>query len=191
MSDITPLGASTYYGGLQNATSQAAKNAQKEKTSSASKVKFSEILKSGSKTQAERDVEAAGFPPEIAGMSIEDAAVFLKDAVDTAGNKLAEAATTENIVAFRDSVRQFIKYIVENNYLEHKKEFRHKLSAPQQIFSKYNTKPRPKDPRVIIETINQKLDSMVRDTLTQQSSNLKILERANEIKGLIVDLMQA
>ena len=191
MSDINPLGASTYYGGLQNATSQAAKNAQKEKTSSASKVKFSEILKSGSKTQAERDVEAAGFPPEIAGMSIEDAAVFLKDAVDTAGNKLAEAATTENIVAFRDSVRQFIKYIVENNYLEHKKEFRHKLSAPQQIFSKYNTKPRPKDPRVIIETINQKLDSMVRDTLTQQSSNLKILERANEIKGLIVDLMQA
>ena len=191
MSDINPLGASTYYSGLQNATSQAAKNAQKEKTSSASKVKFSEILKSGSKTQAERDVEAAGFPPEIAGMSIEDAAVFLKDAVDTAGNKLAEAATTENIVAFRDSVRQFIKYIVENNYLEHKKEFRHKLSAPQQIFSKYNTKPRPKDPRVIIETINQKLDSMVRDTLTQQSSNLKILERANEIKGLIVDLMQA
>ena len=45
MSDINPLGASTYYGGLQNATSQAAKNAKKEKTESSSKVKFSEILK--------------------------------------------------------------------------------------------------------------------------------------------------
>ena len=190
MSDINPLGASTYYGGLQNATSQAAKNAQKEKTASTSKVKFSDILKTGSKTQAERETEAAGFPAEIANMSIEEAAVFLKDAVDTAGNKLAESATTENIMAFRDSVQMFIKYIVNNNYIEHKKTIRG-FSNPAQFFSKYNQKKRPKDPRVIIQTINQKLDSMVRDTLTVQASNLKILERANEIKGLIVDLMQA
>ena len=191
MSDINPLGASTYYSGLQNATSQAAKNAQKEKTSGTSRVKFSDILKTGSKTQAEIEAEAAGFPPEIASMSIEEAAVFLKDAVDKAGNRLSESATTENIMAFRDSVKLFIKYVVENNYIEHKKEFPHKLAAPQQIFSKYNNMPRKKDPRLIIQTINQKLDSMVRDTLNLQSGNLKILERANEIKGLIVDLMQA
>ena len=190
MSEINPLGASTYYGGLQNATSQAAKNLQKEKTSTTSRVKFSDILKAGSKTQAEREAEAAGYPAEIATMSTEDAAVFLKDAVDTAGNRLSEAATTENIMAFRDSVRLFIKYVVENNYIEHKKT-RRGMSTPKQIFSKYNTKLRPKDPRMIIETINQKLDSMVRDTLTLQANNLKILEKADEIKGLIVDLMQA
>ena len=190
MSEINPLGAATYYGGLQNATSQAAKELKKEKAGSASKVKFTDILKSGNRTQAEREAMAAGFPPEIAGMSIEDAAVFLKDAVDKAGNKLSESATTENIMAFRDSVRLFIKYVVDNNYLEHKKT-RRGFSTPQQIFSKYNTKLRPKDPRVIMETINQKLDGMVRDTLNLQADNLKILERANEIRGLIVDLMQA
>lgn len=190
MSDINPLGASTYYSGLQNATSQAAKNAQKEKTSAASKTKFTEFLKSAGKSEAEIKAEAAGFPPEIASMSIEEAAVFLKEAVDTAGNKLSENQSTENIIAFRDSVRLFIKYVVDNNYIEYKKT-RHGFSKPLQNFSKFNQKERPRDPRVIIETINQKLDSMVRDTLSMQAGNLKVLEKADEIKGLIVDLMQA
>ena len=123
-------------------------------------------------------------------MSIEDAAVFLKDAVDKAGNELSENASTENIIKFRNSVQLFIKYVVDNNYVEHKKILRGS-KTPMQYFSKFNDKSRPKDPRVIIATINQKLDGMVRDTLNMQSSNLKILEKANEIKGLIVDLMQA
>jgi len=190
MSDINPLGASTYYSGLQNATSQAAKEAKKEKTQASGKIKFSEILKSNSKSQAEREAEAAGYPPEIANMSIEEAAVFLKDAVDQAGNLLSEAATSENIAKFRDSVRLLINYVVDNNYIEHKKNLKG-FSKPMHYFSNYNQKQRPRDPRLIIETINQKLDSMVRDTLTLQTSNLKILERANEIKGLIIDLMQA
>lgn len=190
MSDINPLSASTYYSGLQNATSQAAKNSQKEKTSGTSRVKFTDLLKTGTKTQAEKEAIAAGYPPEIANMSIEEAAVFLKDAVDKAGNKLSESPTSENILEFRESVRHFIKYVVDNNYVEHKKTLRGR-SKPLQYFSKFNTKERPRDPRLIIQTINQKLDSMVRDTLNLQAGNLKLLEKADEIKGLIVDLMQA
>ena len=192
MSDINPLGASSYYSGLQNATSQAAKDAKKnEKTSSTKKISFSELKKSFSKTEAEREAEAAGYPAEIAKLSIEDAAVFLKDEVDKAGNKLSENQSAENIAEFKRTVKLFIKYVVENNYVEHKKELRGKFSRPMQMFSKYNDRTRPKDPRVIIQTINQKLDSMVRDTLTMQSNNLKILQQADEIKGLIIDLMQA
>ena len=191
MSDINPLGASSYYGGLQNATSQAAKDAKKEKTSSTSKVSFTKLLKTNSQTEEEHNLQELGFPPQIAGMSIEDAAIFLKDAVDTAGNKLAASPTSQNIAEFRASVRMFIKYIVENNYDEHKKELRGKISLPMQRFSKFNDRSRPADPRVIIQTINEKLDAMVRDTLLTQSNNMKILERANEIRGLIVDLIQA
>ena len=192
MSDINPLGASTYYSGLQNATSQAVKDAKKnEKSSEVSKLKFSELKKTFTKTETERQIEAAGYPPEIAKLSIEEAAVFLKDEVDKAGNKLSENQSSENIAEFRKAVQLFIKYIVDNNYIEHKKEMKGRFSKPMQIFSKYNDKTRPKDPRVIIETINQKLDNMVRDTLSLQANNLKILQQANEIKGLIVDLMQA
>lgn len=190
MSDINPLGASTYYSGLQNATSQAAKDAKKnEKASSAAKLSFSEIKKSFTKTEAEKEAIAAGYPPEIARLSIEEAAVFLKDNVDKAGNKLSENQSAENIAEFRNTVRLFIKYVVDNNYIEYKKN-RRGFSNPAQFFSKYNDKKRPRDPRLIIETINQKLDSMVRDTLLMQSNNLKILQEADEIKGLIVDLLQ-
>lgn len=191
MSDINPLGASTYYSGLQNATSQAAKDAKKnEKASSAAKLSFSEIKKSFTKTEAEKEAIAAGYPPEIARLSIEEAAVFLKDNVDKAGNKLSENQSAENIAEFRNTVRLFIKYVVDNNYIEYKKN-RRGFSNPAQFFSKYNDKKRPRDPRLIIETINQKLDSMVRDTLLMQGNNLKILQEADEIKGLIVDLLQA
>ena len=191
MSDINPLGASTYYSGLQNATSQAAKDAKKnEKTSSTNKISFSEIKKSFSKTEAEREAEAAGYPPEIAKLSIEEAAVFLKDKVDEAGNNLSENQSTENILEFRNTVRLFIKYIVDNNYIENKKKL-HGSARPAQFFSKFNEMPRPRDPRVMINIINQKLDDMVRDTMSLQKNNLKILQQADEIKGLIVDLMQA
>ncbi|MBO4533804.1 MAG: YaaR family protein [Treponema sp.] len=190
MSDINPLGASTYYGGLQNATSQAARELKKEKTSSTAQVAFSKLVQSNRQTEEQKTLEAQGLPPEIAGMSIEEAAIFLKDRVDTAGNKLSEAATSENIIEFKNTVKQFIKYVVDNNYVEYKKT-RRGFAKPQQIFSKYNTKERPKDPRLIIETINQKLDNMVRETLTMQAGNLKILDHANEIRGLIVDLIQA
>ena len=191
MSDINPLGASTYYSGLQNATSQAAKDAKKnEKTSSTNKISFSEIKKSFSKTEAEREAEAAGYPPEIAKLSIEEAAVFLKDKVDEAGNNLSENQSTENILEFRNTVRLFIKYIVDNNYIENKKKL-HGSARPAQFFSKFNEMPRPRDPRVMINIINQKLDDMVRDTMSLQKNNLKILQQADEIKGLIIDLMQA
>ena len=190
MSDINPLGASTYYSGLQNATSQAAKDAKKnEKSSSVSKLKFSELKKSFTKTEAEREVEAAGYPAEIANLTIEEAAVFLKDEVDKAGNKLSENQSSENIAEFRNAVRLLIKYIVDNNYLENTKN-RHGSVPPAQFFSKFNQMPRKRDPRVMISIINQKLDDMVRDTMNLQKNNLKILQQADEIKGLIIDLMQ-
>lgn len=190
MSEINPLGASTYYGGLQNATSQAAKDAKKEKTNQTNKTPFTKLLQANQEKSEQMALQAQGYPPQIAGMSVEEAAVYLKDAVDVAGNKLSESQSMENIIEFKNSVRLLIKYITENNYHEIKKSMPNKFSPPLQRFSKFNTQPHPKEPRLIIETINTKLDDMVRDTLNMQVNNLKILERANEIKGLIIDLMQ-
>lgn len=191
MSDINPLGASVYYGGLQNATSQAAKDAKKEKVNSAKKIKFSELLKSKSQaSESASFAELQGFPPEIADLSIEDAAVFLKDRLDLAGNKISESATTENILEFKTSVQQFIKFVILNNYEINSKP-RRGFSQPMQFFSNYNTQRRPKDPRITVSTINEKLDKMTRAMLLEHKNNLELLAQVNEIKGLIVDLMQA
>ncbi len=189
MSDINPLGASVYYGGLQNATSQAAKESnKKEKTDSSKKVKFSELLKA--KNPAGGTIETYDFPPEIADMEIEDAAVFLRDAVDLAGNDVATAATTENLMKFKKTVKQFVEFVVLNNY-EVKERGKRRSSMPMQLFSKYNTTPRPKTPRMIVTTINEKLDAMTRAMLMEHKNNLQLLAQVNEIKGLIIDLMQS
>ena len=44
-----------------------------------------------------------GFPPEISTMSIEEAAIFLKDRVDIAGEDLAFELNDENIEKFKNN----------------------------------------------------------------------------------------
>ena len=91
---------------------------------------------------------------------------------------------------FKKTVKQFIEFVVLNNY-EVKTKKRNGFSQPMQYFSKYNEKVRPKDPRLIVTTINQKLDAMTRAMLMDHKNNLQLLAQVNEIKGLIIDLMQS
>lgn len=188
MSEINPLGNSTYYAGLHNATKETARESKKEKINSSKQLSFSKLI--NSKKSENYNPELKDFPEEIYSMSVEDAAIFLKDAVDIAGDKLSENTSTENILEFKKTVQQFIKFVVNNNFEIHKKNIRGGRT-PLQIFSTYNTRPTPKDPRVTIEIINKKLDNMVRGMLTNQEKNLAILAQANEIKGLIIDLIQS
>lgn len=187
MSDINPLEASTYYSGLQNATSQAAKNLKKEKVASSEKSKFSKLLKS--KQDINPNINAADFPPEILEMDTEDAAVFLRDAVEIAGKNLVQNTSTENLMAYKKSVQQFIKYVVKNNYEVKSKKLR-SMSKSQHIFSNFNDTVHQQS-RVMVSLINEKLDAMTRGLLNNQKNNLKLLAQINEIKGLIVDLMQS
>ena len=111
MSEINPLGSSFYFSGLQNAANRAAKNEKKEKISS-SKVKFSDILKKSEVSE----FELQGFPSEIANLSVEDAALYLKDQVDLLGDKFAETQSPESIIEFKNAVQQFVRFVVLNNF---------------------------------------------------------------------------
>jgi uncharacterized protein YaaR (DUF327 family) len=59
------------------------------------------------------------------------------------------------------------------------------------FFSNYSLPPHRIDPKYQIQVINEKLDALARETLSNQMNNLKILAQVNEIKGLIVDLMSS
>lgn len=185
MSDINPL--STYYSGLQNASSALQKDSKKEKINTNSKVRFGELLKSSKEEQAN---SLNSFPIEIREMEIEEAAVFLKDKVDIWGDKVSQNPTSENLLEFKKSVQQFMKFVVLNNYEINKKN-KKGFSKPMQFFSMYNTKNRPRDPRVTVQMINTNLDNLTRAMIYNQKDNLKLLAQINEIKGLIVDLMQS
>ena len=197
MAEIDSLGANYYYSGVQNATNEAIKrNTKKEeinKTTGSKRLSFEKLLK-GDDVEEPQFI-ADGLPVEVRSMSIDDAAVYLADAVSLAGNDFSGEQSQENLEKFKTAVSQFIRFVIVNNFKVDNPNSP-KKRRPQQpprlfVFSDYSLpkgKPRQK---VSIEIINQKLDALARETLSAQSDNLKILAQVNEIKGLIVDLMSA
>jgi len=197
MAEVDSLGANYYYSGVQNASNEAIKrNTKKEEVqkSSSKKLNFSKLLK-GEETE-EANFIAQGLPPEISSMSIDDAAVYLADAVSMAGNDFSQEQTQENLERFKTSVSQFIRFVVSNNYevniMQKKRRFG-KNGQPSRlfVFSDYSVPPQKPKPKYSIEVINKKLDALARETLSTQADNLKILAQVNEIKGLIVDLLSS
>ena len=197
MAEIDSLNASYYYSGVQNASNEKIKrNTKKEEIQKAGRTsKFEELLKEKEEVSAQFVTE--GLPPEVAKMSIDDAAVYLADAVSMAGNNFSEEQTQENLENFKRSVGQFIRFIVSNNFdvSAHRRKNRvgkEMMSASRTMFfSDYTIPPHKENPRYKINIINEKLDALAQETLSSQMNNLKILAQVNEIKGLIVDLMSA
>lgn len=196
MSEIDSLNASTYYSGVQNSSSEAVKkNKKNEEIKSSKKTRFSDILNHTDNNEAEFSV--AGLPPEVATMPIEDAAIFLKDAVDNTGNDLADEINEENLKKFRTAVSQFLLFVVNNNYevKSHRKKNslgRDKIVPSRtNFFSNYSLPPHRIDPRYQIKVINEKLSALTAATLDSQRDNLLILAQIDSIKGLIIDLMSS
>ena len=198
MAEIDSLGANYYYSGVQNATNEAIKrNTKKEeirKADKAKKLDFGKLLK-GDEVEEPQFI-ADGLPIEVRSMSIDDAAVYLADAVSLAGNDFSGEQTQENLEKFKTAVSQFIRFVIVNNFsvdIKKRKARPGKARQPSRlfVFSDYSMPPANPKPRVSIEVINEKLDALAHETLSAQSNNLKILAQVNEIKGLIVDLMSA
>lgn len=190
MSEIDSLNSSMYYAGVQNSTNEALRQRKSEKIDKSKKTKFSELLKS--KADEETSFITKGLPPEIREMSFEDAAVYLKDAVDITGDKLAGEINNENIQQFKQAVSNFLTFVVENNFeVVSRRSRRLTIVSPVNFFSTYNTKGHPADPKVQVNVINEKLDLLTKSMLDTQKNNFKILQQIDEIKGLIVDLMSS
>ena len=198
MAEIDSLGSNYYYSGVQNASNEAIKrNTKKEevrKTGGAKKLDFGKLLK-GEEVEEPQFI-ADGLPIEVQSMSLDEAAVYLADAVGNAGNDFSEEQSQENLEKFKTAVSQFIRFVVVNNFdvnIKQKRQRPGRAGQPSRlfVFSDYSVPPAKPKPRVSIEIINQKLDALARETLSAQSNNLKILAQVNEIKGLIVDLMSS
>ena len=167
--------SSLYFAAAQMAGQAEASKTQKNKKSEKIKSSFSNVLE---KNQAENSLIQEGFPLEILGMETEDAAVFLRDEVDIAGDKLVEFQTPENFADYRRKLSQFFKFLEKNNFQVKKKERRG-----------FNMKGKPLPPRVQIRVINEKLDEMARYLLSSHRDKLFMLSKIDEIKGLLINFL--
>ena len=182
MNSIDTLNTSLYFSAAANASREAAKEQDKLKTSKTKKSAFTSMLE---KQQEIEELASQGLPEEIAGMSQEDAVIYLKDALDIAADKLEEKQTAENFSAFRKTVSQFFKYIEKNNFEVTKKpRLRKRMTIKKSVF---HTVRRPPDPYCQVRVVNQKLDEITSMILQNHGDKIAMLSKIGEIKGLIVD----
>lgn len=172
---------SLYFAAAQTAAKQKAKETEeKKKSSSVRKSVFSSSLE---KAQEEHSLASEGLPIELAGMTMEDAVIFLKDEVDVAGDNLAANPDLEQIENYRRKLSNFLKYVSRNNYevLTYARKYK-----GRPLLEKKTGKPAY---YVQIQVINEKLAQLTDDLIYNHRKNINILARVEEINGLIVDLM--
>lgn len=141
------------------------------------------------KSVYEKEVEVSslilqGLPAEIAGLSVEESIVYLKDKIDISAEELENNFSIENYTEFRKSVGHFMKFISKNNYevIKHKR--------PRKTVLKkgiYFSEKRELDPFVQINVIDKKLEELAGMILQNYGNKINMLAKVNEIKGLIVD----
>ena len=164
---------SLYFSATQAASQQAAMQAKKSEKKE--KTAFAATLSSH---QEKAQLLSEGFPVELAGMTEEEAIVFLKDEMDIAGDELKQKQNLEAMEKYRKKVGQFMKYIVKINYNFIRTREQKKLRSGK-VFN----------PLYQVQVIDQKLNQLACEMLILHGANLHLLAKLEEINGMIVDLL--
>ncbi|MDR2792971.1 MAG: YaaR family protein [Treponema sp.] len=151
------------YAGLKN---------ESKKTQSKSEVKpkplFFNLL---AQIQGETEVSEAQKLPVT-----EETIKQLLDDVHSAGDDLKNRPLPAEILRYKQAVRNFLAFIVQNTYDIEKQSTGINL--------------RKRKEKTLVQIVNKKLDQLATGILAGQSDQLAILERLEEITGLLVDLLQ-
>jgi hypothetical protein len=141
---------------------------KKRETSKAVSKRFQTILD---------DVEAREnqAATEVEPFSEAEAATLL-DAVHLSGEAIRKDAHPDNIKAYKKAVRDFVHYVVQRAY-----------DVDEQTSGR-NILKRKKYTTVVI--VDGKLERLAAELMSAQRDRLDILERLDEIYGLLVDLLR-
>ena len=175
MNTVDPLGQALYFTAVSSAAGEAAKEAKKKKAGAQQSAGiFSAMLK---KNEEANELASAGLPSEIAGMSVEDAVVFLKDRVTTAGDKLVDSMSESAFAEYRSAVSALMKYVVKYSFeIEELAGRRNRRTNKERIF-------------VQVRIIDEKLNNLAAEILANQADKFLLLKRVEEIRGLLVDVL--
>jgi uncharacterized protein YaaR (DUF327 family) len=176
MAELDAISQAQQYAGLME---QSRRLAQEKKQGQ----KAGAVNKSGgfqslleTRAQAEFSAETAGIPG-IDGLSFDEALVVLKDELDRAGDNLKAGTATENFIAYKAAVTHFMKFVVSNNYeMIKKKRRRPSIKWDDDYFH-------------IVKVVDEKLDQLAAEVLSNHANKLAVLARIDEINGLLVDLI--
>jgi uncharacterized protein YaaR (DUF327 family) len=137
-----------------------------------------------------RDQSAEGLGPlrelPVSGETVS----FLMDEVRSAGDSLRDRPFPEEIIRYKQAVRNFMHYVVENGFT-----LEHEAGIPQFLRPGYSgprgtPEAKYQKPYTKIQIIDKKLEDLAALLLSGQKQQLNLAARLEEIQGLLVDLLQ-
>lgn len=155
---------------IQSGAAKASGNKKKEKTAIRS---FSQLV--AGEAVASEPTDTGAIPERLKGLAPEKILEALLDDVHSAGDRLKGSQLPDNIVAYKNAVRSFMKYVVDRSY------------TVTERTSGGNILKRKKFTQVQI--IDEKLEQLAAGILSNQRDQLGLLGKIEEINGLLVDLM--
>ena len=95
--------------------------------------------------------------------------------IDDQGQQLVKKADIKELQKYRELVSEFIREMVSNSYA-FEKENSYEARRRHKVFATVNK-------------INAKLEELAQEMLSEQADNLAILNKVDDIRGLILDIM--
>jgi uncharacterized protein YaaR (DUF327 family) len=114
---------------------------------------------------------------------------FLMDDVRSTGDVLKSRPLPDEIIRYKQAVRNFINYVVKNSYEIEKDEGI--LNKYRPSFTGRRNTPAADEKNKYVKThvIDKKLDDLAAMLLSRQIQQLELVSRLEEIRGLLVDLL--
>ncbi|HNQ96827.1 MAG: DUF327 family protein [Spirochaetales bacterium] len=123
----------------------------------------------------ESEAQNIVLPERLQGLSSEKILEGLLDDVHSAGDALKERSLPEHIRDYKNAVRFFVRYVVDKSF------------TVTETTSGGNILKRKKFTQ--IQVIDEKLEQLAREILSNQRNQMAVLARIEEINGLLVDLL--
>jgi len=120
----------------------------------------------------------------------EEAISILMDDVRSAGDILKSRPFPDEIIRYKQAVRNFMHYVVKNSYALEHEEGIPKFLKPGFSGQRGTQDSMSKKQYTKIQVIDKKLEDLAAMLLSSQLPQLELAARLEEISGLLVDLLQ-
>jgi uncharacterized protein YaaR (DUF327 family) len=127
-------------------------------------------------------------PAETLPVSQETVNRLLEEARNT-GDVLRERPFPQEILAYKKAVRNFMRYVVDNGYRVAEQDGIPKYLKPNFSGVRGSPDSLERTRRYVVQVVDQRLDELAAALLGGQLSQLELLSRLEEIRGLLVDLI--
>lgn len=177
MSGVDPLQSALHLGASSPILSGTNKSRKKEQTNEKNSVKrslFSAILEE----KENEEVRLEGLPEEISALPFDEAVQVLIDSVYSAGDVLKQKPFADSFALYKKAVGNFLRFVVHQSYeIEEQEGIRRKTKAGTFTKKKFS----------IVQVVNQELDRLASDILFNQTDQIRMTAKVDEITGLLVD----